>query len=192
MDPVYDLLVGVHLLVLLAFIGVTSMLMLVTVVNRVRVRDVILSWPNGRFFGLPVWATLFLATVLGFLGVAVLQDQLFFPMIFTGYLMGGTFWFAAAVIMSSVHVTPHGLILNVNRNGRALLWTQIVDYFEFGDEREGGIVFFYLDGEGARNRLQLRVPGPYRKRFSQVVRSLLGSRFAVQKPELADPHAYED
>ncbi|HEX7071698.1 MAG TPA: hypothetical protein VF190_12870 [Rhodothermales bacterium] len=192
MLPVNELLVGLHLLLLLAFIGVTSMLMLVTVLNRVRVRDVLLSWPNGRFFGLPVWSTLFLAVVLGFLGGAVLQDQIIYPMIFVGYLMGGTFWFAASVIMSSVHVTPHGLILNVNRNGRALAWSQVVDFFEYGDEHEGGIVFFYIDRDGRRRRLELQVPSAYRKRFARLASDKLNARFESPAEQLAGPRALED
>lgn len=192
MPPVFELLVGVHLLLLLAFIAVTSMLLLVTVVNRVRVRSVMLSWPNGRFFGLPIWSTLFLAVVLGFVGVSTLQGHSVYPLIFVGYLLGGMFWFAAAMIMSSIHVTPHGIILNVNRNGRALAWSQIVDYFEFGDEQEGGIVFFFADGSGSRHRLEVHVPGVYQKRFAQIVRVRLESRFRMEEEALVDPQRMSD
>lgn len=192
MHPVYEVLVGLHILLLLAFIGVTSMLMLVTVINRLRVRDVLLSWPNGRLFGLPVWSSLFLAVVFGFLGFTALQDQIVYPMIFAGYLMGGAFWFAAAVITSSVHVTPHGLILNVNRNGRAVAWGQIVDYFEFGGEGSGGMVFFYLDGTGCRRRLELSVPEFYRTQFKRLVQSRIGARFKSREQGLARRQALED
>ena len=188
MHSVFELLVGLHLLLLLAFIGVTSMLLVVTVVNRARLRDVMLSWPNGRFFGMPVWSSLFLAFVLGFILVTVLQNQIVFPLVFVGYMMGGTFWFAAAVIMCSVHVTPHGVVLNVNRDGRALAWTQIIDYFELGDPGQPGrFVFFYRDGSGSRQRLELEVPTPYRNRFRSLVRGHLDSRFNVIEEEL-DPH----
>jgi len=187
MLPVFELLVGIHLLLLLAFIAVTSMLLLVTVVNRVRVRSVMLSWPNGRFLGLPVWSTLFLGTVVAFLGVTMLQGQIVYPLIFVGYLLGGMFWFAASMIMSSIHVTPHGLILNVNRYGRALTWNQILDYFEFGCKGKGGIVFFYRDGSGSRCRLEVHVPRAYQDEFARIVRCHLENRFEMKEEALAGP-----
>lgn len=192
MDPVYELLLGVHILLLLAFIGVTSMLMLVTVINRLRVRDVLLSWPSGRLFGLPLWSSLFLVVVLVFFAISALQDQLLYPMIFAGYLMGGTFWFAASIMMSTVHVTPHGLILNVNRNGRAVAWGQIVDYFEFECRHRGGVVFFYTDGSGSRQRLELFVPRSFRQRFGHVVRARLSGRFKLHEHEPAGRQAHGD
>lgn len=192
MVPVDDLLLGVHILLLLAFIGVTSMLMLVTVINRLRVRDVLLSWPSGSLFGLPLASSLFLVVVFVFFAISALEEQLLYPMIFAGYLMGGTFWFAASILMSTVHITPHGLILNVNRNGRAISWGQIVDYFEFEGSGKSGVVFFYTDGSGSRRRFELVVPRVCEQRFRQIVRARLSGRFKLQEHEPAGRQTHEE
>jgi len=192
MDTPSELFVSVHFLLLWAFIGTTSMLALLTVVNRLRIRDVLVWWPRGRLKGLPLWPTLFLLAILGLWVQGMLRDQLPYTTFLAGYAFGGLFWFIADAVKSTLLVTPHGLVLNVNRSEECVAWGQIVDYFEFEHGRNLGLVFFYLDGCGSRRRLELRIPEARRDHFDAIARERLAGRFRYESQELAGRQAMEE
>ena len=54
MSPLADLLPMLHQVLVAGFLAVTALLLLVTVANRFRMRNVLLSWRFGRFFAFPV------------------------------------------------------------------------------------------------------------------------------------------
>ncbi len=172
-----DVFLSLHLALLIGFVSVTSLLMLVTVTNRLRLRRVLVSWRAGRLFGLPVWPVLFLSVVLLFIGYALAMGHALDLSIFAGYLLGGLFWFASALLSATVVVSDYGVLQNVNHAARAIAWGQVVDYFEYARGKQKGYVFFYVDGSGGRRRLELPVPALHRQRFDAIVAAKLDARF---------------
>ena len=186
-----DLFLTLQLVLLLGFIGVTSMLMLVTVTNRMRLRRVVHSWRTGRLFGLPLWPAAFLLVVLLFSLYAAAAEHVLHAMTLAGYLVGGVFWTVAALLSSTVNVTEYGLILNVNRVDQAVAWGQVVDYFELAQEKGRTYVFFYLDGSGVRRRLELTVPDALGDAFRELVAAKLDARFEFSAQQLYGNKALE-
>lgn len=179
-----DVLRIVHLIVEIGFLFVTFLLLAVTVVNRLRVRQVRLSWRGGPLFGFPFWPTVFLATILVFFGTAMLLGWPFSVWMLAGYLVGGACWLAAGVLSASVFVTEHGLVQNPNRADRAVAWRQVVDYFEQPGGRRLCYVFFYLDASDVRRRIALPVPRAQQSAFRRLVREKLDARFDLSAQEV--------
>ena len=191
MPPAADVLATLHLILQVGFISVTVLLLFVTVVNRMRVRHVVLSWRTGQLLGLPVWPTVFLVAALFFLGGALVLEQPLPWTMVVGYLIGGLFWFAASLLSTSVLVTEFGLIYHPNRAGHAVAWGQVVDYFDDNTEVPARYVFFYLDPADARRRLEMKVPRSQREAFQQVVREKLDARFDLSAQQVYGKKALE-
>ncbi len=191
MIPFADLFLSIHLVLLLGFIGVTSVLMLVTLTNRLRLRRVALTWRAGPWRGLPVWPVLFLLAILGLLLAAVTAGRPVDESIFLGYFLGGLFWLVSAVYSTSVVVTDYGVVTNVNYAEQAVAWGQIVDYFSFSSPGREGYVFIYVDAGGSRHRLELIVPPEQHKRFQAIMSSRLDARFEYTYQQLYGKEALE-
>ena len=180
MSDLPALLELLHRAVVLLFVAVTMMLMTVTLANRMRIRRVFFSWATGRLAGLPLLPTLFLALVVPAFGYALFADSLhpsLQPLLLSGYLVGGIFWYVSALVAQSMTVTDFGLIRNVNRVGQAIAWGQVEDYFLSEAYGSCHYIFLYVDRQGERRRLELSVPRSYRDRFRQIVATKVDARF---------------
>lgn len=179
MSVTAEVLTTLHHVLQLGFIGVTFLLMLVTLVNRLRVQQVRLAWRQGRWGGLPLWPTVFIGAVLAFFGITAVADQQLPLSIFAGYLVGGLFWFVAAWNSTSVLITERGIIRDANQVEEcAIAWEQIADYFEVpGDPLR--YVFFYLDEHDTRRRLELPVPAAQEEPFRDVLKAKVDARFEL-------------
>lgn len=186
-----DILLSMHFVVLLAFITVTVLLMLVTVMNRFRVRSVQMSWRNGKFFGLPTWPAIFGILVFGLLVGAVIRGQDVDMTMMAGYVVGATCWFAASVLSTTVLVTDFCLVLNVNNARKALSWGQVVDYFEFTRGKQHGYVFFFAGPNGSRRRMEVVVPSRYAPRFREIISEKLDTRFECTVRQVYGKQALE-
>jgi hypothetical protein len=174
---IWDILHGI---VVLLFVAVTLLLVLVTAANRFRFREVYLLWGTGRLAGIPVLPALFLCLVVPLLAFEVLNGSsrvVVHPLLLVGYVVGGVFWYMAAMISQTLMVTPAGIVRNLNRSGQAVVWSQVEDYFI--DEAESRYVFIYHDATGDRRRLEFSVPRPLRGRFRQIVAEKVDARFTV-------------
>ncbi len=189
MPVLADVLPPLNLVLQTGFLAVTLLLLLVTAINRMRVRRVLLSWRRGRLLGLPPWPTTFLAAVLLFLGGSLATGQ---PLpFFAGYLVGGVFWLAAGLLSASVLVTEYGLVQNANRAEQAVAWGQVVDYFEAAAGRRHRFVFFYLDPTDTRRRLELTVPKAHRADFCRIIRDKVDVRFDLSAQQVYGNKALE-
>ena len=161
----------------------TALLVLITVVNRLRVQPVVASWHTGRLFGLPLWPVIFIVLVLGSMAYTLEAGHSISPGVFMGYLMGGSFWLIAMMLSSTLLVTEMGIVTNVNRAGQAVAWGQITDYFEIDSGKKTHCVFLYADENGRRRRLELHVPPRHHSRFRHIVRAKVDARmeFGVQQ-----------
>ena len=177
MSAAAGVLTTLHLILQVGFISVTMLLLFVTILNRMRVRRVLLSWLTGRLLGLPLWPAVFLGAVLLFLGGALAVGHAVSLKLVIGYLFGGCFWLASTLLSTSVLVTEYGLICHPHRARHAVAWGQVVDYFETKAGRKHHYVFFYLDPAETRCRLELTVPRSRRALFNRVVTEKLDARF---------------
>lgn len=165
-----------NIVFLFSFIGVTSLLMLMTIANRLRVRRVVLSWQAGSLLGWPLWPTLFIAAVLSMMIYALVTDQQISPVVFIGFLMGGAFWFVSVWLASAVMVTEYGILRSVSRAREAVAWGQMVDYFEVASRNGCRYVFIFIDDRSTHSRLELHVPAAFQHAFQQVVHAKLDIR----------------
>lgn len=186
-----DVLNTLHVILQVGFISVTLLLLVVTVMNRMRVRHVLMAWRTGRLLRLPTWPTMFLAAVLLFFGGAFFMGQPLQLHLVAGYFVGGLLWFVATLIATSVLVTEHGLIHHPNRSGQALAWVQVVDYFETKTARKQCYVLFYLDAGDRRQRLELTVPRVHRAAFRRVIAEKLDARFDFSAQQVYGKKALE-
>ncbi|MDX1548549.1 MAG: hypothetical protein R3247_16250 [Rhodothermales bacterium] len=173
MPAAANVIATLHLILQVGFLGVTFLLLVVMVANRLRVRRVRMAWRRGPLFGLPAWPSAFLAAVLVFAAGVFLAGHPVPMTLLAGYLIGGAFWFGAGWLAASVLVTEYGLVLQARCDDRAVAWEQIVDYFEAGPH----VVFFYRDAAGRRRRIELPVPKRCRTAFRRLVREKLDARF---------------
>lgn len=162
-----------HLLLLCGFVGVTCLLLALTVESRMRIRKPAVRWRTGRLGGWPLWPTLFLFGLGSVLIYAALAPLPVAPGTALAYVLGGLAWFAAAALGAQVFVTDGGIVPGQGRRG--ITWAQVTDYFSgpCGDH----YVFFYQDENGHRQRLELDVPLAHREAFAHVVRAKLDARF---------------
>lgn len=172
-----NLLTTLHFILQFGFIGVTLLLLLVTIVNRMRVQHVLLSWRKGPLGGLPVWPAAFLGSVIIFLALAFFAEQPVPLSIFGGYLTGGVLWMLAGWLSATVLVSDYGLVCDPNRSDQAVAWDQVVDYFECTTRNKQRYVFFYLDATDCRRRLDFVVPPAHRDVFGQIIQDRVDARF---------------
>lgn len=189
-----DLLALLDLLFLCGFMGLGSTLMLVTVINRQRVRGVELSWLRPRHG--PVWiAAVALSAVLLLLLVALQNERAAQAVRLAGYAAGCGFFLVVALLSGTTLATRRGLVKNVNRRwttaanasaAQTLAWHTVRDYFVH--EKKGGThryVFFFVKS-GTRQRFEVTVPAACAEAFARLVRRKVDRRL-----ERRTPHARE-
>jgi len=177
------LIQSLHTVLVFSFVAVTAVLLAMTLMQRLRIKGVRMTWHSARISSLPVWPTVFMGIVVVFMiytrnTVAVVDSS-----IFLGYFTGGFLWFLAVVLSSSVVVTEYGLIPESGSAGEAVGWGQISDYFEVESAKKVHFAFMYQDFVGERKRLDMQVPHQEVERFRALVRSKLD----VQIEDYADP-----
>ncbi len=164
----------IHSVLVFAFLGVTALLLAITVMQRLRIRGVRMEWRGHMPFGLPLWPTVF----MGFVALFMVFAHNAYPEIgfsvYLGYLAGGLLWFAAMVMASGVVVTDYGIVPGTGRPGDAVAWSQINDWFEVRDARRTTFVFIYNQYDDRRRRLDLVVPRLHESRFRHVLAQKLG------------------
>lgn len=172
-----DIFLILHIVLLVGFVSVTALLLSLTIVNRIRVKHVLLSWYDRPSLYALVWPAAFLLLVISFFCYSYIAGKDIHPLIFTGYFTGSVFWIVSVRLSSAIFVTTCGLICNLNRMNRGIAWGQVVDYFE---SKQNGLlkyVFFYLDEKNNRCRCELGVPASLQDHFRQVMDDKLDVRF---------------
>ncbi len=162
-----------HIILVFSFVGVTGVLLGMTVLQRVRIRGVRMTWFSARLGSLPVWPSLFMGLVVVFMlyssnTVAPVAGE-----VFAGYFLGGLLWFAAVALSGSVIVTEYGIIPEAGRSSEAVGWGQVFDWFEQEEEKRTQVSFLYQDLIGERKRLDIIVPRPHMEQFRCIARAKL-------------------
>jgi hypothetical protein len=192
MPAAADVLSVLHLLLLSAFVGGTSVAMLVALIQRLRVTRPVLVWRTGPITGMPLGPLLFLVLVGAGLGGATWMGQSVPPSAWIGYPAGGLFWFVATWLARSIVVTEYGIIHDVTRIHRAVAWNQVVDYFETTRGRQPHVVFFYRDHDGTRSRLDLPVAAAQVEAFRALVQQKLDARLQLSPEQAFDEETLDE
>jgi hypothetical protein len=186
MPDTADVLSILHLVLLSAFVGVTAVSMIVALISRLRIQRTMLAWRYGRITAFPLGPSLFLLLVgAGFVYCGWTGQELPATVV-VGYPAGGFFWFVATWLARSIVVTEYGVIHDVSRIRNAVAWGQVVDYFRTTRNGVPHYVFFYLDDDGTRQRLDLPVPDKIEIDFEQIVSQKLDARFAFSMKQAYD------
>jgi hypothetical protein len=162
-----------HTVLVISFVGVTGGLLALTLVQRLRVRGIRMTWLSSSRASFPMWPTVFMGVVLVFLLYSRNTVAPVSPFVFLGYFSGGMIWFVSVVLSAAVVVTEYGIIPEAGRAGEAVGWGQIFDYFEVEDSKRVHFAFMYQDFLGERKRLDLSVPLQHAERFRRMVRAKL-------------------
>lgn len=187
MPPVADLIPTLHRVALFAFVGVTAVFMLVAVVNRLRLRRPLLVWRrSGAFTHVPLGPSLFLMLVAVGGGHVWLTGRPVPLAVLIGYPAGGIFWAVATWITRSVVITEYGIVRDINQGHRAVVWSQIIDYFRTTRKEQPHFAFFYRDADGERRRLDLSVPEKHASFFREIVERKLRTRFSISSEDTYD------
>lgn len=187
-----DVLFVVHLFVLSAFVGVTSVSMLVALISRVRIQRTLLVWRTGPLTGLPIGPSLFLLVVCGGLAYAGWTGTHVPNHVLIGYPAGGVFWFVATWLARSVVITEYGIVHDVSRISRSVAWGQIVDYVATCRDEQPHYVFFYLDEDDVRRRLDLPLPHTHAASFRGIVARKLDARFQFSVKQAFDEETLDE
>jgi hypothetical protein len=182
---------ALHMTLVIAFVLVTGLLFVLTLVHRLRVRRVLVSWRAVRPGATPAWPILFLALVAVMFVYSVSTAPDVPVMVFSGYLAGGLLWLASSVVAGGVLVTEFGIVRELGRAGEVLAWMQIGDYFEVKKGKRVHFVFIYTATDGERRRLQLTVPSAHVARFRRIVRARLDERIEAPLPRSVGRQATE-
>ncbi len=173
-----------HLLVVFFLLGTTGVYMLVSLVNRLRIRRVQISWHR------PWQSHSFVLALLYLVLQSVLAVYLWsvhsalYPWVTGAYVISGLFWLLGAYMNSETLITEYAVIPRVGQLEKAVGWRQMVDYVvRFGRKVRGRkydhYTFFYLTSYGQRERMDLLVPISRRKPFYNLVQRKLDARFNV-------------
>ena len=130
MPSAADLVPILHRMVLLAFVGATALSMLAALTGRVRLRCSVLAWRRPGVLVRPLLGpVLFLLLVVGGFGHAWLTGRSVPTALLVGYPARGLFWLAATWMLRTVVVTEYGIVHDLSRMHRTVLWGQVIDYF---------------------------------------------------------------
>ncbi|MCS7082410.1 MAG: hypothetical protein RML47_06145 [Bacteroidota bacterium] len=162
-------------------VGLSALLAVLTLWNRLRIRRVLLYWSEGRLMGYPLAPTVYLGSVLAW-GVWTLWEGRwdYLGELIPALLLGG-FWFVSAYLLCQRLVTDHGLVPHVNAPHRAIPWEAIVDYFTTETPRYVCYTFLYSQTGWSscsyRQRIRLRVPRTLLPAFRRIVQLKVDRRF---------------
>mgnify|MGYP006290279473 CR=1 FL=1 len=187
-----DALSVLHLVLLSAFVGLTSVSMIVALASRLRIQHTLMVWRHGPITSFPLGPSLFLLLVGGGFIYCAVTGQPLPASVVVGYPAGGLFWFVATWLARSVVVTKYGVIHDVSRIQQAVAWGQVVDYFRTTHDGMPHYVFFYLDDDGSRQRLDLPVPEKVAADFEAVVSQKLDARFAFSTQQAFDEETFDE
>ena len=156
-----------------------------SVMNKLRLRKVRLSWRAGKMWGYPLFATVFLG-LIGSLGAIayIMGDVANYP-IFASYFWIGCMWFVASYLASKHYMTDYGIVKNINEPSQTIPWFQILDQVE--REEKGGVEYSFSYSELDKNltegfnQLKIYVPNSKRKAFEKIVSFKLKNRFEGQE-----------
>ncbi len=183
---------GLFILILAAFTLGSTFLSAYSVLNVVRLRNVRQSWKAGKLFGYPLFATLFLMSVIAVTLFAWQKSLAEYYPIAACYAWIGINWFAASFFASKRYITDHGIVKNINDPSQTVPWFQITDFVEKQQDVESRYIFFYQESHPEHRRsirsirLELDIPASQQEEFQKIVSYKLGKTIRTEAESLID------
>ncbi|MDX1619003.1 MAG: hypothetical protein R3224_09475 [Balneolaceae bacterium] len=170
---------GFLLILLVAtFTMASTILASTTLFNKIRLRNVRLSWKAGRLNGYPLFSTLFLVFSFALFGLAFYKSSVYHGITFLLYFWMSGGWFVTSYLASKRYITDNGIVKNINDPSQSIHWYQIRDYLEQDCGKYHKYIFLYRESEMDREsnfiRLELRVPKKKQKEFRKLIVHKLG------------------
>ncbi len=170
---------GFLIILLVAIFAFSATVMAaVTMLNKVRLRNVRLTWKAGRLKGYPLFSTLFLLFSFGLFGLAFFKGSTIHWITFLFYFWMSGGWFVNSYHASKRYITDNGIIKNINDPSQSIQWYQIRDYLEQEEGSYQKYIFLYKEDEISSAtqfvRLELDVPKKYLENFRKLLSHKLG------------------
>lgn len=182
-----DIVAFVRSALVALFVGVSLLILVAGLLRRSRYKDVRMSWPTGKLFGLPLGPTLFLFGLLGVMAYVLTTGEQLLSMSWASmgaYVCGGLCWYVGTMLCGATIVTDWGISSRAGRHHVSLPWHEVTDYVITQHRRKRRYVFFRVDRHGHKQRVEVFVPAVVRDRFQSLVEFRLDSRFdrSLQHP----------
>lgn len=170
---------GFMLLLLVAtFTMASTILASTTLFNKIRLRNVRMSWKAGRLNGYPLFSTLFLLFSLVLFGLAFYKGSPYHGITFLLYFWMSGGWFVTSYLASKNYITDNGIVKNINDPSQSVHWYQIRDYLEQDCGKYHKYIFLYRENELEQKtnfiRLELNVPRKLHDDFRKLIVHKLG------------------
>lgn len=170
---------GFLLILLVAtFTMASTILASATLFNKIRLRNVRMSWKSGKLNGYPLFSTLFLLFSLGLFGLAFYEGSTRHWIAFLLYFWMSGGWFATSYLASKHYITDNGIVKNINDPSQSVHWYQVRDYLEQDSGKYRKYIFLYREDETEQEtnfiRLELQVPKKLHKEFQKLIVHKLG------------------
>ncbi|MDR8393102.1 hypothetical protein NC796_18240 [Aliifodinibius sp. S!AR15-10] len=168
----------VVILLVAIFAFSATILAAATLLNKIRLRNVRLSWKAGKLNGYPLFATLFLLFSIGLFGLAFYKGSTAHWITFMLYSWMSGGWFVNSYLASKRYITDNAIIKNINDPSQSIQWYQIRDYLEQDEGSYQKYIFLYREDETPTKtqfvRLELDVPKKYLENFRKLLAHKLG------------------
>ncbi len=175
----YSTIVGI----IAALFALASFILTVYTLNNVlRLRNVLITWPEGRLFGYPLFAFVFLASSIIYAIFNIVNGTGTMHLYLSAvYIFAGINWSVSSYFMSKRYITDHGIVKNINDPSQTVAWTDIHDFVEQSDIHPS-YTFLYKSNSGVQtpqqtHRIELTVPEYKFKSFAKLLHHKLGRRF---------------
>lgn len=178
-----------HIALSAGFVLVTTGLLCLTLVNRLRVRNVQLSWrPARKRF--PIAPLLFMGAVVALEVVGLATGRMIPLELLAAYGVGSAAWAASVWMSNTVLINECGVMTDVHSSDGCLPWGRVSDYFEYDHGDRRGVVLLYTADAGQR-RLELEVPDELHSDVLNIVDSQLRIRVRHSDRRTQDKTALE-
>jgi hypothetical protein len=158
----------------------------ISIINRLRVKNVQLAIRHGLLLGYPLLPTIygFVQMLCLIIALAIGEEE---PVIkFAFYLTASAFWFIGAAASEQRLILEEGILFSINSQKKSLLrWERIHDYFSKPRKNHTEYHFFYEDGDmknkkcSRRCKVILRVQNPQKQKFEAIIKEKLDPKFEV-------------
>lgn len=184
-------------IVILVFTIASTLLAVYSYQNKLRLRNVRISWRAGKLKGYPLFATVFLGLIGSLATIVFLQEDATRHPIFWAYLWIGSMWFIASYLASKYYITDNGIVKNINEPSQTIPWFQILDYVEY--TKPNGVEYLFNYSEMDKSliegykQIKLFVPRSKYKAVKKIVSLKLDNEIEGQSlPDIDLKRIQED
>ena len=165
--------------------------------NKLRLRNVRLSWRSGKLKGYPLFATVFLGLIITLTFVVYVSGQMERAVIFGAYVWIGAMWFISSYLASKYYITDYGIVKNINEPSQTIPWFQILDYVELPAKKGTEFLFTYSEMNKTLTKgykqLKVFVPEHRQNGVKKIVSLKLENKFGSQSiPDIDLKRIQED